>query len=77
VIHGGVKSKNIMRIGHRVKFIDFDASVRIGKDFVGAKYSSAFVPPEMIFFRERTNRRGPGKPGDSSPLQLGNLCVFH
>ena len=77
VIHGDVKSKNIMRIGHRVKFIDFDASVRIGKDFVGAKYSSAFVPPEMIFFRERTNRRGPGKPGDSSPLQLGNLCVFH
>lgn len=73
VIHGDVKSKNIMRIGHRVKFIDFDASVRIGKDFVGAKYSSAFVPPEMIFFRERTNRRGPGKPGDSSPLQLGNL----
>ena len=71
VIHGDVKSKNIMRIGHRVKFIDFDASVRIGKDFVGAKYSSAFVPPEMIFFRERTTRMGPLKPGDSSPLQLG------
>ena len=76
VIHGDVKSKNIMRIGHRVKFIDFDASVRIGKDFVGAKYSSAFVPPEMIFFRERTMRRGPGKPGDASPQQYQGKLVY-
>eukprot|EP01035_Chromulina_nebulosa_P069311 gene69311-biopygen14977 len=75
VIHGDVKSKNIMRIGHRVKFIDFDASVRIGKDFVGAKYSSAFVPPEMIFFRERTLRKGPGKAGDASPQQYQDKRV--
>ena len=56
VVHGDVKSKNIVRIDHKVKFIDFDASVTIGKDFVGAKYSSAFVPPEMIFFIEATTR---------------------
>ena len=56
VIHGDVKSKNIVRIDHKVKFIDFDASVTIGKDFVGAKCSSAFVPPEMIFFIEATSR---------------------
>eukprot|EP01035_Chromulina_nebulosa_P023920 gene23920-biopygen15635 len=70
-LHGDVKSKNIMRIGHHFKFIDFDASVRIGNDFVGAKYSSAFVPPEMVFFRERTNRiLGPLKTENSSSQQL-------
>ena len=53
VIHGDVKSKNIMRSGHRVKLIDFDASVSIGKDYVGAKCSSAFVPPEMIYFNDK------------------------
>ena len=56
VVHGDVKSKNIVRIDHKVKFIDSDASVTIGKDFVGAKYSSAFIPPEMIFFIEATTR---------------------
>lgn len=67
VIHGDVKSKNIMRIGHRVKLIDFDASVTIGKDYVGAKYSSAFVPPEMIYFKEQTGNRGRNSPSAASP----------
>ena len=72
VIHGDVKSKNIMRIGHRVKFIDFDASVTIGKDFVGAKYSSAFVPPEMIFFKDQsTNRSSRSVRLDAPSPQIG------
>ncbi len=56
VLHGDVKSKNIVRIDHKVKLIDFDSSVTIGKDYAGAKYSSAFVPPEMIFFIEASSR---------------------
>jgi len=55
VIHGDIKSKNIVRIGHRVKLIDFDASISIGKGYAGAKYSSAFVPPEMIYFVDKNN----------------------
>ena len=33
------------------RFIDFDASVRYrDKEYVGAKYSSAYCPPEMLAF---------------------------
>jgi len=60
IIHGDVKSKNIVRMGHRVKLVDFDASANIHEDYVGAKFSSAFVPPEMIYFNDK-------KSGNFSP----------
>ena len=45
-----------MRIGHKIKLIDLDASVSIGTGYVGAKYSSAFIPPEMIYFRDQQSQ---------------------
>ena len=45
-----------MRIGHKIKLIDLDASVSIGAGYVGAKYSSAFIPPEMIYFRDQQSQ---------------------
>eukprot|EP01036_Dinobryon_divergens_P035886 gene35886-46585_t len=50
-IHGDVKPLNIMRINGHFKLIDLDATVSIVKgaeEYSGAKYSSAYLPPEMI-----------------------------
>ena len=52
IMHGDVKSKNIMRIGHKIKLIDLDASALLDGGFAGAKFSSAYAPPEIVFFRE-------------------------
>ena len=54
VVHGDVKPLNIMRCGNTIKLIDLDAAASIDTGYVGAKYSSAYVPPEMIFVRDRT-----------------------
>ena len=48
-LHGDIKPLNIVRIDSAWKLIDLDASCRIGKDFVGMKYSSAYLPPEAVF----------------------------
>lgn len=53
-IHGDFKPKNAVRVTgkkHSWKLIDFDASVRKGA-FVGKKFSSAYVPPEILFREE-------------------------
>ena len=55
IMHGDIKSKNIMRIGHKIKLIDLDACASMDGGFAGAKFSSAFSPPEMVFFREPGN----------------------
>ena len=55
VVHGDVKPLNIMRCGNTIKLIDLDAAASIDTGYVGAKYSSAYVPPEMIFVRDRTS----------------------
>jgi serine/threonine protein kinase len=49
MIHGDVKLLNAVRVGTRLRLIDFDASITIGKEyFGGAKFSSGILPPEMI-----------------------------
>eukprot|EP01041_Mallomonas_annulata_P014450 gene14450-biopygen7366 len=49
LIHGDIKPLNIMRIGGRFSLIDLDATVSfVDKQYVGAKYSSGFVPPELV-----------------------------
>lgn len=48
-IHGDIKPLNIMRVGTEWKLIDMDASVNFKtNDYVGAKHSSAYIPPEML-----------------------------
>ena len=48
-IHGDIKPKNILRMfdGSFV-LIDLDASAQIGVDISALKYSSAYLPPELI-----------------------------
>lgn len=47
IIHGDVKPLNVMRVGERWKLIDLDAAVPLGQP-AGAKFSSAFCPPELV-----------------------------
>lgn len=49
VLHGDIKTLNIVRIGSDYRLIDFDAACIIGKDSIGSKYSTAYVPPEAIY----------------------------
>jgi serine/threonine protein kinase len=50
LIHGDVKPLNIMRMGTRFLMIDLDATVSCKNgDCMGAKYSSAYLPPEMLY----------------------------
>jgi serine/threonine protein kinase len=37
----------------RYKFIDFDTAVKINQGYCGGKYSSAYIPPEMIYISNR------------------------
>jgi serine/threonine protein kinase len=48
-IHGDIKPLNIIRIEDSIRLIDLDASAQIDVDLAGAKYSSAYLPPEMIY----------------------------
>ena len=48
-IHGDVKPKNILRMGDgSFVLIDLDACAKINKDLSAMKYSSAYLPPELI-----------------------------
>jgi serine/threonine protein kinase len=49
LIHADIKPLNIMRMGDRIKLIDLDASAAVGFEYSGAKFSSAYLPPEMIY----------------------------
>jgi hypothetical protein len=49
VVHGDIKTLNLVRTGAQWKLIDLDASCVIGIDAVGFKSSSSYVPPEAIF----------------------------
>ena len=49
VLHADIKPLNIVRTGGQWKLIDLDASCEIGKEHVGHKSSSAYVPPEAIY----------------------------
>ena len=49
LVHGDIKPLNVMRIQGDFRLIDLDACVSYMDDTpVGAKYSSGYVPPEMI-----------------------------
>ena len=49
IMHGDIKMSNFVRFADGTyRLIDFDASEVIGFRYVGAKFSSACLPPEMI-----------------------------
>ncbi|KAF0682974.1 Aste57867_24987 [Aphanomyces stellatus] len=49
VVHGDVKTTNIVRVANRLKLIDLDAAVRANKECLGVKFSSGVLPPEMFY----------------------------
>jgi serine/threonine protein kinase/Leucine-rich repeat (LRR) protein len=51
LIHGDLKPMNIMQAGGKMLLIDLDASASFSESnhqFAGSKYSSAYLPPELI-----------------------------
>lgn len=39
-----------MQVGHQIKLIDLDAAANFLKgEFAGAKYSSGYIPPELLY----------------------------
>ena len=55
VLHADLKTLNIVRTAGQWKLIDLDAACEIGKEPVGHKSSSAYVPPEAIYVDEKTD----------------------
>ena len=53
VLHGDLKTLNIVRTAGQWKLIDLDAACVIGKEPVGHKSSSAYVPPEAIYIDDK------------------------
>ena len=55
-IHGDLKPLNIMRVAAKMKLIDLDSACECtsGKTPAGLKFSSAFVPPEMVYVDGKT-----------------------
>ena len=55
-IHGDIKPTNIVLTDTKLRLIDFDASVSIAihsDQYAGSKYSSAYIPPELLFRSEK------------------------
>ena len=49
-IHGDIKPSNIIAVGQKIKLIDLDASASFNRgEYAGAKYSSGYVPPELLY----------------------------
>ena len=55
VLHADLKTLNMVRTAGQWKLIDLDAACEIGKEPVGHKSSSAYVPPEAIYVDEKTD----------------------
>ena len=55
VLHADLKPLNIVRTTGQWKLIDLDAACEIGKEPVGHKSSSAYVPPEAIYVDEKSD----------------------
>ena len=55
VLHADLKTLNIVRTTGQWKLIDLDAACEIGKEPVGHKSSSAYVPPEAIYVDEKSD----------------------
>jgi serine/threonine protein kinase len=70
LIHGDLKPMNIMQAGNRMLLIDLDASAGFSEgnvQFAGAKYSSAYLPPELIGIGSNGNACVRVPPIPSSP----------
>jgi ankyrin repeat protein/serine/threonine protein kinase len=69
IIHGDIKPLNIMRgVDGHIVLIDLDASVRTEEGFyMGLKYSSAYIPPEMINLASVSYRPGQQDSGHNTP----------
>ena len=51
-IHGDIKPMNVMLTGNNIRLIDFGASASYTAEcveFAGTEYSSAYIPPEMLY----------------------------
>ena len=70
-IHGDLKPKNIMR-GNDGSYvlIDLDACANISREYAGVKISSAYIPPEMIYFNVITNEYDVRVSNNSSDIDL-------
>ena len=55
VLHADLKTLNIVRTAGQWRLIDLDAACVIGKEPVGHKSSSAYVPPEAIYVDEKSD----------------------
>jgi serine/threonine protein kinase len=55
MLHADIKTLNIVRVDTTWKMIDFDAACMIGKDSVGFKSSSCYVPPETLYIDTKRN----------------------
>ena len=55
ILHADLKTLNIVRTAGQWKLIDLDAACVIGKEPVGHKSSSAYVPPEAIYVDRKTD----------------------
>jgi serine/threonine protein kinase len=56
VLHADLKPLNLVRVNGSWRLIDLDAACVIGKDPVGFKSSSAFIPPEAVFIDRDSNQ---------------------
>lgn len=57
LIHGDIKALNIVLSNeNKIKLIDFDASLKKGIDYAGAKFSSGILPPEMFVIFNKAGR---------------------
>ena len=55
VLHADLKTLNIVRTTGQWKLIDLDAACVIGKEPVGHKSSSCYVPPEAVYIDNKTD----------------------
>ncbi len=74
MIHGDIKTLNLVRTGPDWKLIDLDASCMIDKDSTGFKSSSAYVPPEAIFV-DMTSKFAVVRSAQSQEEWKQNGCV--
>lgn len=50
IVHGDVKMLNVLRVNNKILLIDMDAACDSQKGhFVGSKFSSSVLPPEMFY----------------------------
>jgi hypothetical protein len=78
IVHGDIKPTNIVLTGQKLRLIDFDASASIEKcQYIGAKYSSAYIPPELLFYsKSESGGRVIVRTFEKQPAELDPDFVF-